>query len=139
NSARPARRPGQVAAAAGGFDRADAKAGHRLGGERAAGDPRLPALFRLDREVFRRGPDHPPFAVIAQRLLGDLDGPAEVEDFFDLRIGQIKNTFSSHDHTLMPWRRLSKPSGIENTRNRELLPPRRKDAKVTGQGQNSCK
>ena len=82
NSSWAARRARSIAAAAGRFDRADAKAGYRFVDQGAASHPRLPALFGLDREVFRRRPDHAPFAVVAQRLLGDLDGAAEIENFF---------------------------------------------------------
>ena len=54
-------------------------------------------MLGFDREVFRRRPGDPPFAVVAQRLLGDLDGPAEVEDFFNVVIRQVEDAFLSMD------------------------------------------
>src|SRR2546430_11154526 len=41
---------------------------------------RLPARFWFDRQIFRRGPDDSIFAVVAQRLLGNLDGATEIEE-----------------------------------------------------------
>ncbi len=55
-------------------------------------------MFWFDREVFRRRPGDPPLAVVAQRLLGDLDGAAEVEDFFDVVIRQVEDAFGFHNH-----------------------------------------
>src|SRR5262249_7342432 len=85
--ARSLRRSRRIAATSRRFDGADAKACDRLGYERATGRPGLPALFRLDRQIFRRGPDDASFGVVAQRLFGDFNGAAQVEDFFYILVG----------------------------------------------------
>ena len=96
NPPRPPRGAGEITASAGGFDGTNAKTRNRRGGERTAGNPGLPAFRRLDREIFRRRPDHPASAMVAQGLLGDLDGAAQVEDSFDVTIGQVKDAFVLH-------------------------------------------
>src|SRR5262249_37305300 len=88
-AARPARRARRIAAPAGPLDRADAKARDFVG--RAARAPRLPAVLRLDGEIFRNRPRHASGAVVAERALGDRHRFAEIDEFFYVGVREIKD------------------------------------------------
>ena len=57
-------------------------------------------MIRFNGKVFRLRPDDAPFAVVAERLLGNLYGLTEVEELLHLLVGQVDNTALLHSHLL---------------------------------------
>ena len=57
-------------------------------------------MIRFNGKVFRLRPDDAPFAVVAERLLGNLYGLTEVEEILHLLVGQVDDTASLHSHLL---------------------------------------